>query len=309
MSLQITDSLMMVRPRHFGFNPETASSNAFQSDDQSRSAEEIRQAAIQEFDKFVATLRAAGVIVHVLDDDDEPRKPDAVFPNNWVSFHHDGTVVTYPMHATIRRAERREALIAQIGQHYQLSNRIHMEASESDSKFLEGTGSIIFDHDYRLAYACLSPRTSLGLLRDLCRRLGYEALAFRATDANHQEIYHTNVMMAIGVTFVIICLDAVLDPAEKQMLLARFHGSQKEVIQISLDQMNAFAGNMLQVRSQSGEGYLVMSEQAYRSLRPEQISQIEKHSHILHSPLYTIEQYGGGSARCMLAEIFCPPKP
>jgi hypothetical protein len=309
MSLQITDSLIMVRPRHFGFNPETASSNAFQSDDQSRSAEDIRLAAIREFDEFVSKLRSAGINVHVMDDDDTPPKPDAVFPNNWVSFHHDGTVVTYPMHATIRRAERREALIEQIGQQFQLSKRIHLEASETESRFLEGTGSIIFDHDFRLAYACLSPRTSLGLLRDLCRHLGYEALAFRATDANHQEIYHTNVMMAIGVTFVIICLDAVQDPAEKQMLLARFHGSQKEVINISLDQMNAFAGNMLQVKSRSGERYLIMSEQAYRSLRPEQISQIEQHSHILHSPLYTIEQYGGGSARCMLAEIFCPQRP
>ena len=306
MSIQTTDTLLMVRPARFGFNQETAANNAFQVNDTSRSAEEIQAAAIAEFGEFVARLRAQGINVIIAEDNPEPYTPDAVFPNNWVSFHHDGSVITYPMYSPLRRQERREEIIALVQAQFAAGKRIHMEQHEAEGRFLEGTGSMILDHDNRRVYACLSPRTEAGLLEEFGRITGYKPVVFHSTDAAGHDVYHTNVMMAIGETFVVICMDSVKYPAEKAMLEAEFAATGKEVITISLDQMNAFAGNMLQVRNAAGQTFLVMSEQAFRSLDPEQVARIEKHTQILHSPLYTIEQYGGGSARCMLAEVFLP---
>ncbi len=304
MARQTTDTLLMVRPARFGFNEETAANNAFQVNDTRRSPEAIQAGALAEFDAFVAQLRGQGIKVIVAEDSPQPVKPDAVFPNNWVSFHADGTVVTYPMFSALRRQERNEDIIKMVEPVFRIQQRIHLEGYEAEQRFLEGTGSMILDHEHRIAYACLSPRTDAGLLEAFGRTAGYEPLAFHAVDTRGQAIYHTNVMMALGETFVVICMDSVKDSHEKALLHAKFEATHKEVIAISMEQMNAFAGNMLQVRNTAGELFLVMSEQAYRSLHRDQIARLETHTHILHAPLYTIEQYGGGSARCMLAEVF-----
>lgn len=298
----------MVRPAHFGFNEETAANNAFQTDDGSLSPREVHQRALREFDAFVEKLRSVGVDVIVAEDTDAPVKPDAAFPNNWVTFHEDGRVATYPMNAPTRRLERREDILKQLEARFETGSRLRFEHYEEMGMYLEGTGSLILDRPNRIAYACLSPRTSEHLLDDFCTKFGYEKLVFVAVDGEGQEIYHTNVMMALGETFVVICLDTVRDKDERRRLLKKFAETGKEAVEISLGQMMAFAGNMLQVRSQDGAPYLVMSEQAFRSLRREQVEQLEKHTRLLHSPLYTIEKYGGGSARCMMAEVFLPEK-
>lgn len=298
----------MVRPAHFGFNPETATNNAFQSLDPDLSAEQVKHKALQEFDEFVSRLREAGVQVHVVEDTDAPVKPDAVFPNNWVTFHQDGTVATYPMHAPTRREERREDIIEQLSSQFEVNNRIKFENTEAEDRYLEGTGSLILDRPNRIAYACLSPRTEAGLLETFCKKMGYKPVAFTAVDGDGRAIYHTNVMMALGVDFVVICLDAVPDSGERKALKEQFAATGKAVIEITLAQMMAFAGNMLQVAGKDGTHLLVMSEQAYQALTPAQVETIGQYTNILHSPLYTIEQHGGGSARCMMAEIFLEEK-
>jgi len=307
MRRQTTRHILMVRPANFGFNEETAANNAFQSRDGRLSPDAIRQKAVEEFDAFVQRLRDAGVDVLVALDSDSPIKPDAVFPNNWATFHQEGWLITYPMFAPTRRRERSENVLkVAFDAGFQVEKRVHLETGESTENYLEGTGSIIFDHQNRLAYACLSPRTDAGLLEELCRELGYEKVVFHAVDAHGQDIYHTNVMMAMGETFVVICLDTVRDAQERTMLENKFRETGKEIVLISLDQMNAFAGNMLQIRNDREETLLVMSEQAYRSLTPAQTQALERHTKLLHSPIETIETYGGGSARCMMAEVFMP---
>ncbi|MBL7827341.1 MAG: amidinotransferase [Saprospiraceae bacterium] len=307
MRRQTTSNILMVRPANFAFNAETAENNAFQSRDGAMSADEMRARAVSEFDGFVAQLKAAGVQVIVAQDQPEPVKPDAVFPNNWVSFHQEGFIVTYPMYAPTRRRERSEPVIETVlAAGFKCSGRKHFESSEADALFLEGTGSIIFDHQNKLAYACLSPRTDAGLLQKLCEQLEYQPVVFHAVDANGQDIYHTNVMMALGEGFVVICLDSVRDIAERAMLETRFKNTDKEIVDISLDQMNAFAGNMLQVQNAAGDRILVMSTTAFNALTPAQVDQLTKHTQLLHAPIDTIERYGGGSARCMMAEVFLP---
>lgn len=307
MRQQTTAHILMVRPANFAFNEETAANNAFQSRDNNMNEVEMRQNAMHEFDEFVKKLRDAGVDVIVAEDSHAPAKPDAVFPNNWVTFHQEGWIVTYPMFAHTRRLERREEVIEEVlSKGFVSRNRIALENSEASNHFLEGTGSIIFDHANKLAYACLSPRTDADLLEALCQKIGYQKVVFQAVDANGQEIYHTNVMMALGETFVVICLDSVREAAERGMLEEKFSTTGKEIIDISLEQMGAFAGNMLQVRNTDGETILVMSEQAYRSLTPSQVKHLEAHTRLLYSPIETIETYGGGSARCMMAEVFLP---
>ncbi len=301
---QITSHILMVRPVSFGYNQETAGNNAFQSVNPDLTALEVRDRAVKEFDEMVHRLRNAGVNVHVVDDSEQPAKPDAVFPNNWVTFHEDGRVVTYPMNAPTRRHERREDILQSLARRFRMTERLHFEGAEENNRFLEGTGSLILDRPNKLAYACLSPRTDDSLLTEYCERMGFEKIAFTAVDGDNKQIYHTNVMMALGTSFVVICLESVSDKQEREMLLDKFAATDKAVIEIALAQMMAFAGNMLQVQSQDGTPHLVMSEQAYKSLTEAQIRQIEQHTRILHSPLYTIEQHGGGSARCMMAEIF-----
>lgn len=303
---QTAETIMMVRPANFGFNEQTASNNAFQTNDTSRPESEIQQFAIQEFDGMVEKLREAGVNVLVVEDTAVPAKADAIFPNNWVTFHQDGRIITYPMYAPVRRLERREDVLDKLSAQYAFSERIHLENNEQKNRFLEGTGSMILDRPNKIVYACLSPRTDKALLEEYCSLIGYEMMAFTALDGREQEIYHTNVMMALGEGFVVICLDTLRDPSERRMLMNKFAATGKEVIEISLDQMLHFAGNMLQVRNPAGDTFLVMSEQAFKSLTPAQIVLIEKHTNILFSPIPTIETYGGGSARCMMAEVFVP---
>ncbi|MCB0633165.1 MAG: amidinotransferase, partial [Lewinella sp.] len=288
---QITDTILMVRPRHFGFNPETANNNSFQTNDSSLSREDIRQKAREEFDAFVAKLRDAGMRIIVVEDSDEPVKTDAVFPNNWFTTHQDGTLITYPMFSPVRRTERQAYVIEQLNAVYKITRWVHLENKELEERFLEGTGSMILDRVYRVVYACRSIRTDGGLLDEFCRWRGYEMVLFDAYDREGIPIYHTNVMMALGLNFVIICMEAIHNEEQRLHLAECFDRTGKEVITISLDQMNAFAGNMLQVRSavDASTNYLVMSEQAYLSLYPEQIERIERHSRILYSPLNTIE--------------------
>jgi hypothetical protein len=304
--LQTTDTILMIRPAHFGYNEQTAGSNVFQKKDTSISGQEIQSKALQEFDDLVDLLREKGVEVVVIEDADAPFKPDAVFPNNWVTFHQDGTIVTYPMYAELRREERREDVLKVLTEKFEFPNRVHMEQYELQDRFLEGTGSMVLDRPNKIAYACISPRTDVRLLNEFCEKFGYEKVSFTAVDRQNQEIYHTNVMMALGETFVVICLDTVRDDDEHDRLVEKFNATGKEVIEITISQMESFAGNMLQVRNKEGQTFLVMSEQAYHSLNEDQVKKIKTHTGILFSPIPTIETFGGGSARCMMAEVFYP---
>lgn len=303
---QTTSHILMVRPANFGFNEQTAQSNAFQQNDSSLSALEIKRKAIREFDDFVYLLRQSGVDVIVMEDTYDPVKTDAVFPNNWVTFHSDGTIITYPMYAEVRRLERREDIIGKLAHQFDFDKRIRMEEAENRHKFLEGTGSMILDRAHKIVYACISPRTDVEILNEFCKTMGYEKVVFTAVDGDGKEIYHTNVMMALGETFVVICLETVKNEAERKLLLEKFNQTNKAVVEISLRQMLSFAGNMLQVRNKSGEPILVMSQQAFESLNKDQVRTLNQHTNLLYSPIDTIEKYGGGSARCMMAEVFAP---
>ena len=305
---QVTRFILMIRPANFGFNAETAVNNAFQSNDTSITNEEVSSKAVLEFDNFVKLLKEKGINVYVLQDSDEPIKPDAIFPNNWISFHEDGTVITYPMFAKVRRLERNDKVIDLLEHDFWIVDHIHMEEAEEDNIYLEGTGSMVFDRVSRIAYACLSPRTDRNLFEDFCKLTGYEPVSFTAVDQNDQLIYHTNVMMALGSSFVVICLDSIKDNNERDLLISKFEQTNKEIIEITLEQMNAFAGNMLQVQSNEGAYYLVISDTAYKSLTKDQIKRIKQHTEILVPQINTIEKYGGGSVRCMMAEIFLPEK-
>lgn len=305
---QTTPNIMMVRPANFGYNPQTAVSNAFQDNDTSLSEAKISDLAIEEFDGFVAKLRAEGINVVAIQDSNEPKKPDAVFCNNWVSFHTNGTMILYPMLTPNRRLERQESVIEEISNLFEVTRRVDLSAHENENKILEGTGSMILDRQNRLVYACLSPRTDENLLDEFCEQAEYEKVVFHSVDRNGQEIYHTNVMMAMGDKFVVISMATIPNEAERMMLLERFKQTNKEVIDLTMEQIEAFAGNMLQVENTDGKTFLVMSEQAFKSLRNDQIQAIERHTTILHAPIYTIEKFGGGSARCMMAEVFSPKK-
>lgn len=306
--LQTTNHILMVRPANFGFNEETAESNAFQTNDTSKTPQQIKSEAVAEFDAFVNQLRSVGVDVVVAQDSDSPRKADAIFPNNWISFHQDGTIITYPMYAPIRRLERQEAIIEQVAERFDIKKHIALEKTEAENLFLEGTGSMIFDRPNKIVYACLSPRTDETVLDLFCEVTGFDKVVFTSTDADDKEIYHTNVMMALGETFCVICLDTIKDESERSLVVHTLEETHKEIIEITLEQMLNFAGNMLQVRNHNDEHYLVMSKQAFDSLTTEQVKNIEAHTNILVVPINTIETYGGGSVRCMMAEIFCPLK-
>lgn len=308
MPRQYTDQLLMVRPARFQFNDETAISNAFQRSLEGLTDADIREKAIAEFDRYVAILRENGIRVTVIQDTDEPAKPDAIFPNNWISLHEDGTVYLYPMNTPNRRLERREDILEVIDEHFEIGEVHDLSGSEKKNKFLEGTGSIIFDHIHRIAYACLSPRTDKDLFVAHCDQLGYEPVYFHSADKQGKLVYHTNVMLTIGDTFAVICLESIHDATERHMVRNKLEATGHELIDISEAQMNAFAGNMLLVCNANGKTFLVMSESARKSLTPEQLRQLEKHTQLLPVSIPTIETVGGGSARCMLAEIFLPEK-
>ena len=301
---QITDTILMVRPKHFGFNKQTAENNAFQVDDKTISKSDISTLAIQEFDGFVEKLRSQGIEIVVAEDSESPINTDAVFPNNWVTFHSDGTCILYPMFAPSRRTERSVGVLRTVFKEYTFLNHIDFSTFEKEDIYLEGTGSLILDRPNKIAYACLSPRTHDKAMDAFCQKMGYQKMLFTASDREDIQIYHTNVMMAIGEDFVVICMDSIKSANERADLEATFAKTGKTIIDISFDQMSSFAGNMLQVKNKDGKTFLVMSEQAFKSLTEQQIQLIKQFSGILHAPIYTIEKYGGGSARCMMAEIF-----
>jgi len=294
----------MIRPVNFGFNEQTADSNAFQN----RSAEQqqVQDKALKEFDGFVNILRDNGVEVIVVDDTIEPHTPDSIFPNNWVSFHSDGTVFLYPMMAENRRLERREDIIMQLEDEFEIKHVIDLSRYEHEHKFLEGTGSMVLDRENKLAYACLSPRTNKDVLEQFCLESGYTPVLFHAVDQNGMDIYHTNVLMCIGSSFVVICLDSVKDKAEKENVVNVIKASKKQLISISFDQMNHFAGNMLEVENKAGESLIVMSKSAWDSLNYEQKAVLSSFSKPVFADISTIESNGGGSARCMMAEVHLP---
>lgn len=298
--MQTTSHILMIRPVNFGFNAQTAVNNAFQV---AGSASDAQQQALKEFDSFVSLLRENGVDVTVIDDTPDPHTPDSIFPNNWVSFHEQGLVCLYPMYAVNRRLERKPGVLQQLAQQFHIGRTLDFSGYEQEGLFLEGTGSMVLDREYKIAYACLSPRTDRKVLEDFCRQMNYTPEVFTAVDAQGRAIYHTNVMLCVADRYIVACLDSLPDPAEKQHLAGTVGSCHKELIAISLDQMNHFAGNMLQVHNRKGERLLVMSSQAYDSLNPGQIAKLFAYNRILHSPLTTIETNGGGSARCMMAEI------
>lgn len=299
----------MIRPAHFGFNEETAENNAFQVNDKSLSPLEIKSLARQEFDQFVNLLRSKGVNVMVVEDNPDVKKPDAVFPNNWISFHEDGTLITYPMFSDIRRKERDESVIKTIEEKFKIVHRYSFEQYEFEDQFLEGTGSMILDRQNKIVYACISPRTDVRVLNKFCVLRGFDSVVFFAKDDSGNDIYHTNVMMALGTNFAVINLDAIVNEEERSKVVDRLKSTNKEIIEISHGQMNAFAGNMLQVKTNLGLlPLLIMSASAYESLTKSQIESLEKFNEIIFLPIPTIEKYGGGSVRCMMAEIFLPRK-
>ncbi|MBO6200582.1 MAG: amidinotransferase, partial [Chryseobacterium sp.] len=299
--------VLMIEPIAFGFNEQTAVNNYFQVQQEGN----VQEKALQEFNAFVEKLRAKGINVITIKDTIEPKTPDSIFPNNWVSFHQDRKVVLYPMFAENRRLERREDIIDQIKEQFDVKEVIDYSKIENEKKYLEGTGSMIFDHDNKIAYGSVSLRLDEALFRKFCSEFGFTPVVFHSYQTAGEErlpIYHTNVMMCVADKFVVICLDCIDDETERQNVIDSIKNSGKELIEISEDQMQNFAGNMLQVQNNSGEKFLVMSQSAYRSLKPEQFSAIEKYSEIIYSDLETIETNGGGSARCMLAEVFLPKK-
>ena len=294
----------MIRPVQFAFNAETAVNNAFQVAGKEGG---IQEKARQEFDGFVETLRSNGVDVTVIVDTPFPHTPDSIFPNNWVSFHADGSVVLYPMFAANRRLERKTGILDAIATKFTVRQTIDLSGYEKEAAFLEGTGSMVLDRQHRIAYACLSPRTDFFVLTDFCEKMGYTTETFDAVDQNGQPIYHTNVMMCVADRYVVICMDAIAASHEKEQVTAAIQQTGKDMIAISYDQMNHFAGNMLQVKNMQGEPLLVMSSQAFEALTKEQVSRLLGYNRIIHAPLTTIETNGGGSARCMMAEIHLPP--
>jgi len=294
----------MIRPVNFVFNEQTAGSNAFQN----RNAEQqrVQDKALEEFDRFVNILRENGVEVIVIDDTIEPHTPDSIFPNNWVSFHNDGTVFLYPMMAENRRLERREDIIMQLEDEFKVKHVIDLSHFEHENKFLEGTGSMVLDRENKIAYACLSPRTDKDVLEAFCKDSGYWSVLFHAVDQNGMDIYHTNVLMCIGSSYAVICLDSIKDESEKQNVINSLQSTQKQIVAISFEQMNHFAGNMLEVQNKDEESLLVMSKSAWDSLNYEQKAILSSFSNPVYSDISTIENNGGGSTRCMMAEVHLP---
>ncbi|MFH6972785.1 citrulline utilization hydrolase CtlX [Flavobacterium petrolei] len=307
---QTTNSILMIRPVAFRMNEQTAVNNYYQKVLDGLLPATVNAKAQQEFDAFVEKLTAVGVDVTVVDDTSNPDTPDSVFPNNWISFHENGDVALYPMFAENRRHERREEILDLLEEKgFVIHNIIDYTSAEEDGFFLEGTGSLLLDRANAKAYCALSPRADEELFIEFCEDFDYAPVifeAFQTVDSERKLIYHTNVMMCLGETFAVICSDCIDDKKERKMVLDNLKENGKEIILITEAQMNNFAGNMLEVRGANDKRYLVMSTAAHQSLTPKQIEQLEKHAEILSSSLDTIEACGGGSARCMMAEIFLP---
>ncbi len=303
--MQTTSHILMIRPVDFKFNEQTAVDNKFQV---ASGAEDVQLKALTEFDDFVNILREQGVDVNVVEDTKDPSTPDSIFPNNWVSFHEDGSVFLYPMASPNRRAERRQDIIEKLANTFQVNHLADISFFEQKEVFLEGTGSMVLDRVNKIAYACLSVRTDAEALENFSMLAGYRVVSFEAVDQNEHPIYHTNVMMCVGEKFAVLCLESIAKTADKIKVLESLRDTGKTVIDITYEQMNHFAGNMLEVHNQNGEHLVIMSEQAFKTLNKMQIEALQSFAKIVKAPLYTIEQNGGGSARCMLAEVHLPVK-
>lgn len=312
MARQITNNILMIRPVAFRMNEQTAVNNYYQKVLEGLDADQIQKNALQEFDDYVLKLRGIGVKVTVIDDTVNPSTPDSIFPNNWVSFHESGNVGLYPMFAENRRLERRQDILDTLSDDgFAIEKVIDITAYESQGKNLEGTGSLILDRENKLAYAALSERTDPLILDEFSKAFGYKPVVFHSNqtvDGKRLPIYHTNVMMCVANRFAIICANSIDEPKEREHTLETLRNSGKEVVEITEQQVNRFAGNMLQVVGTGDQPYLIMSTAAYTSLTQEQITRIKNHCPIVHSSLDTIEALGGGSARCMMAEVFLPKK-
>ena len=305
---QASAAVLMIRPASFGFNAETASTNAFQCDDLGLDADEVQVLARTEVDTFVRKLKAWGVSVCVFDDTVQPRTPDAVFPGNWVSFYPDGTALVHRMATESRQREVRYDILEALrdAHGFELKRVVDLSLPGAGAGVLEGTGSLVLDRINRVAYACLSARTEAQAVRAFGRELGYDTVLFSASDGEGRSVYHTDVLMMLGDRFAVVCLVAIGDVAQREALREKLAATDREIVEISVAQMHEFAGNMLQLRNAAGGSLLVASGRAFAALSDEQRARLESFSDFVVTPLPTIERYGGGSARCMLAEIFLP---
>ena len=303
---QSTNSVLMIRPSRFYPNPETAADNAFQRD-ADRDLEALTLMAKKEFDAAVQTLRAAGVNVRVFEDTAEPEKPDAVFPNNWISMHHDGRIALFPMYSALRRRERRQDIVEELRKHYRVTEVIDYSRFEDEGCCLEGTGSLVFDHLNKIAYVSLSNRSNPKVIRRFAEDFSYEPMMFTSIGSDGQPIYHTNVMMCIGTAFAIVGLEMIPNEAERQQVRARLEKTRKEVVELSADQIANFAGNAIELHNKGGEKLLVLSGRADRALNENQRERLSRYTRLVPLELPTIE-LGGGSARCMIATIHLPPR-
>src|ERR1700730_9044420 len=306
---QSARAVLMVRPASFGFNPQTAASNAFQQAADSPDEDEAPRLVLIEFDGLAGALQRAGVEVLIASDPPRPAKPDAIFPNNWVSFHFDGTVALYPMLAPNRRAERREEILEQVVREgrFHVSRTVDLTHREAEGKFLEGTGSLVLDRAHRVAYASLSPRTDLDVLGESAPLLDYELATFEAWDTAAQPVYHTNVVMAIGTRFAVVCGEAIAQPPHREAVFNRLRAAGHDIVDITQRQMFEFAGNLLELAPAKGR-VVALSTTAWRSLDPEQRRVLESHADVISAAIPTIERVGGGGVRCMLAELSLPKR-
>jgi len=311
MSAQTTSHILMIRPVNFRMNEQTAVNNYYQKVLDQLTPERTQEQALKEFDDFVKNLKTEGVDVIVVQDTTFPDTPDSIFPNNWVSFHEDGRIALYPMFAPNRRHERRDDIIDMLLDDYgfNVSEIVDFTEFEEHEKFLEGTGSIVLDRENKIAYAALSDRTDLKAFEHFLEEFLYQGVVFKANQNVHGQrlpIYHTNVMMCVADRYAVVCPTCIDDVEERQHVIATLIQSGKEIIEISEEQKHRFAGNMLQVNTTTGEKRLVMSQSAYDSLTPEQIAKLKNFNPIIRAKIDTIEAFGGGSARCMMAEVFLP---
>ncbi len=304
---QVASTILMIRPAAFGFNAETAANNVFQSTTTAPQAQ-VQKEAVEEFDSFVDTLRKKNIEVIVMQDTDKPIKPDAIFPNNWFCTLQDGTLAVFPMYAANRRNEKRDDMLQTLVEQYKTRDVEDWSEYEAESLFLEGTGSMIIDHEHKIIYACLSPRTNKNVLERFANAHNYKVMAFASKDESGVDVYHTNVIMHIGETYAVICLESIPDELERIALSQALIATGHEIIPITLKQVHAYAGNMLQVKNNKGEKFTVLSKAAFKALTKEQKDVLKVHTKLLPIDINTIETVGGGSVRCMMAEIFLQKK-
>ena len=306
--MQITDTIIMIRPVAFGANEETATTNFFQSATQQLNNEWVQQSALKEFDNMIDILRKHDINVIVIDDTQVPVKPSAIFPNNWLSTSPEGIVSIFPMYASNRRPEKREDILQLLGERFVIKDIQDWSEFEVEGKFLEGTGSMVIDHENKVIYTCYSPRTDISVLEKFANANKYRAIAFLATDKNGQPVYHTNVVMTLGEDFAVLCEEAIEEEWELIAIRQLLDSSGHDVIRITKDQMHCFAGNMLQLRNTKGEKFLVMSQTAFDTLYDDQKEALSARNMLLPIPIPVIEKTEGGSVRCMMAEVFLEKK-